>query len=106
MVLKTRRLSCEPSYIFCALFFSAASPLLIATDAWATSYLFTVSCESKRFVADWETGTIDPGKEYLRAATGTKNAGCMVGDYNESADKNLPRERYSDVGGVIQGLPP
>lgn len=76
------------------------------TSSGATSYLFTVSCEGKRFVADWETGTVDPGKEYLRVATGTKNAGCLVADYTPARDKNLHRERYSDVGGVVQGFPP
>ncbi|WP_114948531.1 hypothetical protein [Microvirga calopogonii] len=76
-----------------------------ATDAQATTYLFHVSCPDKIFVAQWDTGTIDPGREYLRVTTGTKFANCTVGDYNAARDGNLPRERYSHEGAVIQGVP-
>jgi hypothetical protein len=84
----------------------AALATITFDQARATDYLFRVSCQSRRFVVQWSTGSIDPGKEYLRAVTGTKNADCMISDYNARTDANLPRERYSDWGGVVQGAPP
>lgn len=71
----------------------------------ATDYLFHVSCQDKSLVAEWNTGDIDPGREYLRVATGTKFPGCSISDFNPARDAGLPRERYSDVGGVIAGIP-
>jgi hypothetical protein len=76
-----------------------------AVSASATDYLFHVSCSDKRLVVEWQTGTVDPGREYLRVATGTKFPNCVVSDYNELRDSQLPRERYSHEGGVIQGIP-
>jgi hypothetical protein len=94
-------------YLLTAYFLITMTTLLNGSSrAHATSYLFTVSCESRRFVVDWETGSVDPGREYLRAATGTKNAGCMVGDYSAARDSKLPRDKYSDWGGVLQAFPP
>ena len=71
----------------------------------ATTYLFHVSCASNSHVEEWNTGSIDPGKEYLRVTTGTKYSGCSVSDYDPARDAGLPRERHSDVGGVIAGVP-
>lgn len=79
---------------------------VLVSEAQATTYRFSVSCQDRRTVAVWETGAIDPGKEYLRVITGTKNPNCSISDYNEATDANLPTDRYSDVGGVISGLPP
>jgi len=76
-----------------------------SSDARATDYLFHVSCQNKLLVVEWNTGSVDPGKEYLRVATGTKYPSCAVADYNDARDKNLPRERYSHEGGVIAGIP-
>jgi hypothetical protein len=84
---------------------AALIPVLCSTNAEATTYLFHVSCQDKLFVAQWDTGTIDPGREYLRATTGTKFPGCSVGDYDDGRDSRLPRERYSHEGAVIQGVP-
>lgn len=77
----------------------------VPTYASATTYLFGVSCSDRRFVAQWDTGSIDPGREYLRVATGTNFPGCSVGNYNAATDADLPRERYSHEGGVISGIP-
>jgi hypothetical protein len=78
----------------------------LASPSFATTYSFTVSCQANRFVQEWDTGAIDPGKEYLRVATGTKNPNCSVSDYNPATDGGLPKNVASGVGGVIQGIPP
>src|SRR5690348_13532174 len=85
--------------------FGALVSMVSITPAEATTYLFHISCSNKSFVAQWDTGTIDPGREYLRVTTGTKFPGCSVSDYVEARDSKLPRERYSHEGGVIQGIP-
>jgi hypothetical protein len=77
----------------------------VSAPARATDYLFHVSCQDKLFVAEWKTGTLDPGREYLRFVTGTKFPNCTVGDYNEGRDSRLPREKYSHEGAVISGVP-
>jgi hypothetical protein len=84
----------------------AVLPIFLATPAGATTFLFHVSCESGQpFVAEWDTGSVDPGKEYLRVATGIKFPNCGVSDYDDRRDKNLHRERYSAEGGILQGIP-
>jgi hypothetical protein len=80
--------------------------MALSDSAHATDYRFHVNCQARNFVVQWNTGTIDPGKEYLRVITGTKNPNCGVTDFDGGRDGNLPVERYSDWGGVIQGLPP
>jgi hypothetical protein len=79
--------------------------LFWGAQARATNYLFHVSCENKILVVEWDTGSVDPGKEYLRVATGTKYPNCGVADYDEALDKSLARERYSHEGGIIAGIP-
>jgi len=70
------------------------------------TYLFSVTClQGESIVAEWKTGDIDPGKEYLRTVTGTKHPDCSIGDYNEATDGNRRKETYSHEGGVIQGIP-
>lgn len=69
------------------------------------NYQFTVSCSNKHLVAEWNTGDIDPGKEYLRVATGQKFPNCSISDYNASIDSQLSRERFSHEGGVVAGVP-
>ncbi len=76
-----------------------------SVPARATDYLFHVSCADKVFVAEWRTGTIDPGREYLRVATGTTFQNCSVGDYSEARDSRLPREKYSHEGAAVGGVP-
>ena len=73
--------------------------------AEAREYRFHVSCPNKALVVEWGIGAIDPGKEYLRVTTGTHYPGCSISDYNEARDKDLPKERHSDAGGVIKGIP-
>jgi hypothetical protein len=72
---------------------------------FAIDYLFHVSCSSKKFVVEWKTGDVDPGREYSRFATGTKFPDCQISDYNPESDADLPRERYSHEGGIIAGIP-
>lgn len=79
--------------------------MTFSIPANATTYLFHVGCSDKSLVAQWDTGTIDPGREYLRVVTGTKFPSCSISDYNDSRDSQLPRERYSHEGGVISGVP-
>jgi len=73
--------------------------------AMATDYRFHVSCQTGPFVVLWSTGAVDPGKEYLRVVTGTKNPNCQVSDYNSAQDARLRVDRYSDAGGVVAGIP-
>lgn len=74
--------------------------------AWAgTTYRFTVSCPSGKQVAEWRTGTIDPGREYLVVVTGTKHPGCSVSPFNHETDSHLPVDTYSGAVGVVQGIP-
>jgi hypothetical protein len=78
-------------------FVVAMAALLIgSTRAYAKSQLFVVSCDFMKFVADWETGSNDPGKEQLRTVTRIKNPGCSVIDYNAVNDSMLPRRTYTD----------
>lgn len=87
---------------------------LVATGALTASaacfaggtYRFTVTCPDRRVVEAWETGAIDPGREYLRTITGTKYPGCSVSDFDPGRDGRLPQNRHSDAGGVLDGLPP
>ncbi len=78
-----------------------------ATSASAGGkYHFTVSCPDKEVVVEWRTGDLDPGREYLRVATGTNYPGCSVGNYDPRTDSKLRRERHSHAGGVVTGLKP
>ena len=78
---------------------------VISCEASATSYVFAVTCQQARSVVEWKTGSIDPGKEYLRVATGVNHPNCSVTDYDPVADSNLPREILSHEGGVVAGIP-
>jgi hypothetical protein len=75
------------------------------TPVEATEYLFTVSCEHGSHVVAWRTGDIDPGKEWLRVATGTQNPNCSVSDFVASTDSDLPRETLEHEAGVVRGIP-
>lgn len=85
--------------------FLAVGIFLVPQFSYA-DYLFHVGCQDKSMVVEWGVGDIDPGKEYLRVVTGTKHPGCSISDYNPDVDADLPREKYSDAGGVLQGFPP
>ena len=70
------------------------------------TYVFSVTCTSQEsLLVEWRTGDIDPGKEYLRVATGQKYPSCSIGDYNEATDAGRRKETYSHEAGVIAGLP-
>ena len=75
------------------------------SQSHATEYRFTVACERGSHVVIWRTGDIDPGKEWLRVATGTQNPNCSVSDFVASTDSNLPSETLEHEAGVIRGIP-
>jgi len=77
----------------------------LSGEALATSYEFTVTCQQKQQVVEWKTGSIDPGKEYLRVATGVNNPNCSITDYNSATDSKLPRQTLSHEGGLLAGIP-
>ena len=79
--------------------------LVLPSAVLATTYKFRVTCPDKSYVDQWETGAIDPGKEYLRVASG-KTPNCQVTDFDPGRDSGLPVVRHSDAGGVVDGLPP
>lgn len=78
--------------------------------ALATEYRFTVSCgegfslESAHVVL-WKTGDIDPGREWLRVATGSNYPNCSVSHYNPTTDAGLRIETRSHEGAVVKGVP-
>jgi len=77
--------------------------LLLGGTAGAMSYSFRVSCASGRSVVQWAIGDVDPGREFLRVATGLRSPNCSVSDYNPALDATLPVERLSDWEAVLQG---
>jgi|GEM_PF-5082745 len=89
-----------------AIFAISTVMALAAQNASATDYAFTVTCPREAVVEVWQTGDIDPGKEYLRVITGVNNPGCSVGDYQESTDQYLPVKSHSGVPAVFEGIPP
>jgi len=86
-------------------FFIVITVMLAPRNAQATEYLFAVTCPDRRVVAEWKTGDVDPGREYLRVATGINNPGCSISDYNDTVDREAPRVTYSHEGGIIAGIP-
>lgn len=78
---------------------------LVPRSAFATEYKFTVTCTSGAFVVHWKTGDIDPGKEWLRVATGTENPNCSVSEFRPQADAGLRVESRSHEEGVVRGIP-
>lgn len=79
--------------------------VLAIGNASATDYPFTVRCQDGSIVEVWKTGAIDPGKEYLRVATGMKHPGCSVADFNPAQDGFLPQQVNEGAGGVVGGIP-
>lgn len=88
-----------------ALAVAGAGASVPATSALATEYAFTVTCEHRSHVVIWRTGDIDPGREWLRVATGTQNPNCSVGAYSPSRDADLETEIISAEAGVARGVP-
>ena len=68
------------------------------------TYRFTVHCGYGVGIAEWRTGDIDPGQEYLRVATGTNNPGCSVADYSPEYSW-APVTVYEGVTAIPQGIP-
>lgn len=85
---------------------TAACGLLLSLSAHAGGvYKFSVTCPNKALVAQWNTGDIDPGREFLRVSTGTNHPGCSVTDYQPGRDDGKPVEVYSGAPAVVQGIP-
>jgi len=76
------------------------------SGAHAKSYLFRVSCGHETFVAQWESGPVDPGIYHFRNATGDTNLDCLVYDYDARTDEDLPRRWCRDPGPAIELFPP
>lgn len=87
--------------VACAIYYISTSPIALA----GTTYLFTVTCSHKSKVVQWNTGDIDPGKEFLRTSTGTKYANCSISDYNSVTDSQYEREVHSHEGAIIEAIP-
>jgi hypothetical protein len=84
-----------------------AALMLFAGSSYAGgTYGFRVSCQGGAKVVQWRTGDIDPGKEYLRVATGTNNPGCSVSDYNAARDAGLPVEVKKGGSALWDGSTP
>lgn len=77
----------------------------IEATALATRYSFFVACRNSAFVDDWDTGTIDPGREYLRTVVGTKHPGCGISDYNPQNDFGIRHEHHEGSSAVVEGVP-
>lgn len=69
-------------------------------------YRFHVSCPEKEFVLEWRTGDIDPGREYLRLASGTNNPGCDIANFDATRDDGLPVVVLKGEKGILKGLSP
>lgn len=80
-----------------------AAILLLPGSTNATDYKFRVSCAAKQSVAEWNTGDIDPGREFLRVVTGLDNPNCSISDFNPEMDGRLPVESFSDWGAIVKG---
>lgn len=86
-------------------FFVWAFLSTIPIDSFATEYKFTVVCQHGSHVVHWKTGDVDPGKEWLRVATGTDNPDCTVSEFSPATDSSLRVESRSHEAGVIRGIP-
>lgn len=78
--------------------------------ALATEYRFTVTCGqgfslAHSHVVLWKTGDIDPGREWLRVATGTGYPDCSVSHYDPATDAGLRIETRSHESAVVKGIP-
>ncbi|MEO5881996.1 MAG: hypothetical protein ABIQ06_06230 [Caldimonas sp.] len=85
---------------------TSACGLLLSLSAHAGGvYKFSVTCSNKALVAQWNTGDIDPGREFLRVSTGTNYPNCSVTDFQPGRDDRKPVEVYSGAPAVVQGVP-
>ncbi len=86
--------------------FFVAPALVAAPAAHANIYLFGVRCNDEAYVAQWDSGAPDPGKEYFRLATGDLNLDCTIHDYDNKTERDLPRRWCREAGGILRGFPP
>ena len=74
--------------------------------ARAQPYLFRVVCKDEVFVARWDAGAPDPGKDSFRIATGNSNLDCSIYDYDAKTDTGLPQRLCTVPDSIIRGFPP
>ncbi|MGO9674373.1 MAG: hypothetical protein ACLPSF_09460 [Methylocella sp.] len=84
----------------------AALAIFISPAAYANTYLFRVDCKGAQYVAQWDSGPVDPGPDYFRIATGDRNSDCSIYGYNAGTDRDLPRRWCSGPNGIIRAFPP
>ena len=71
-----------------------------------TIYRFTLTNQSgMKRVVEWRIGDVDPGKEVLKASTGSNNPDWTVSDYNADTDSNLDIEIHEGAGAVGAAVP-
>jgi hypothetical protein len=83
-------------------------PIIVAlgsTPAFATEYLFQVSCPGGTLFVRWKTGDIDPGREYLKFATGTHHWDCSVSDYDGALTSSDIVEVHEGSMAIVSGIP-
>lgn len=90
-----------------ALALAAAIPGAHAqTRGDAKVYAFRVACTNDSYVALWNAGEPDPGKDYFRLATGDLNLDCTIADHNPRWDAGLPERWCAHPGPIARGFPP
>ena len=84
---------------------AAALAIFAGPGASANTYLFRVDCKGETYVAQWDSGPVDPGQNYFRIATGDRNQDCSIYDFNHRTDQELPRRWCSGDAGSHPGIP-
>ncbi|RST86725.1 hypothetical protein EJC49_09135 [Aquibium carbonis] len=73
--------------------------------AAATTYYFSVACPTGRSVEAWVVGDIDPGREYLRVATGINNEGCSISDASDFDKQTYPIKELRGWEAAYKAVP-
>ncbi len=74
--------------------------------AGAATYLFHLSCTDRVFVAQWDTGLLDPGRENIRRRLLAQFPRCLVSGYDDPRDNDLPKEKYGGgQGKILEDVP-
>lgn len=93
-------------FILAAAVAISASAIFASSGASANTYLFRVDCKGETYVAQWDSGPVDPGQDYFRIATGDRNQDCSIYDFNHRTDQELPRRWCSGDAEIIRAFPP
>lgn len=74
--------------------------------AAASEYSFRVTCPSSgTSVVTWFVGDFDPGREYLRVATGLNNQSCSVQTATNEDKKIFPVTELRDWEAALKAVP-